>query len=157
MELIVEDKEGRILGRRDLEGSRWEQVGDHFENVQDVAVMITKGGYFADMYIKNGNERIGSDTINMMTHALGPGFQVNMAAGKVALSFHEIRSQVWGDSAPGSQIQFACSTADDLKGKADELQTILARRNLDVPPIVAAAVEALLSTVYDLLASLKVT
>jgi hypothetical protein len=153
MELIVEDREGRALGQRDLEGSRWELVGNHFENVQDIAVAITIAGHFGNMYIKNGNDRIGGDT-NMPGRSLNPGHQIVIEAGKLSLNYHEQRTIVLSNNTgvPGSHIEFARHTAEELKARADVLQTTLARGGS-----IAAAAESLLASVYDLLVSLKIS
>ena len=84
MELVVESDDGRILGSRNLKGSRWERVGDHFENLQVISVAIAVGGIFGSLYIENDNKRICGEQKPL--GYLKPGSEVLMAPHKLKLS-----------------------------------------------------------------------
>lgn len=157
MELVVEDEDGRVLGERDLEGSRWEQRRNHFTNLQDVTVPISvRGSGRGSAYIRNGNQRIGSVSVG----SIEPGSSLCFHAGRMELNWHEEHSPVPDDSARRGQIEFQIeftrSAADDVRDRAAALQILLARRGLDIPPEVREAGNSLLAAVDDLLAGLKV-
>jgi hypothetical protein len=165
MKLIIEGKDGRVLGARDLEGSRWEQVEDHFTNVQDVAIQIEKSGDFGEMYIKVGNGRIGNDQATVRGR-LDVGSAIHMAAHAMRLSWNEPhRPNVWDDRNSGNRISFSLAAAAEVGKRAEHLSSILrnaqaqASAGLEriIPPDVCEAALDLLASIDDLLAALQVT
>lgn len=85
MELIVESDDGRVLGSCDLDFTRWELIGDHFENLRPVTVTITVAGKFGNIYIENGNKRING-TYGPQYGYLGLGFTVRMKARNLKIT-----------------------------------------------------------------------
>jgi hypothetical protein len=149
MELVVEDQDGYILGSRDLEGSRWEQIGQHFINLQEIVVAIAASGTFGTMYIKNGNERIGG--ASRLTGQLHQGSEVRIPIGGMPLSWHERRPE---DSVSRSHVEFAKNTVAEMRLRANKLEALL--NTEDIPAAVVVAINDLLAAVYDLLASLSI-
>ena len=161
MELIIESDDGRVLGSRDLDGSRWEQVGDHFENLQVVAVDITAAGTFGEMYIKNGNQRIGGEHYRVGSR-LDIGGAIIMPINNLKLGYHEQHTQVWGDKArdhgvSGSQIEFSRGAAEQLTTMVYAAGLLINGNRDDVTAEIAIAmIEKLVVAADDLLAALKV-
>ena len=85
MELIVESDGGRVLGSCDLDFTRWELVGDHFENLRSITVTITAAGKFGNMYIKIGNKRMNG-SYGPQYGYLGLGFRVRVMARSFKLT-----------------------------------------------------------------------
>lgn len=156
MKLVVEDKDGRILGAGDLEGSRWEQVDNHFTNVQDVAMRIANAGYFGDMYIEVGNGRISNDQAGMSGRYLDVGSAIHMAAHSMRLSWNEPHTNVWNDTNSGNKVSFSLHAAAEVGRRAGELSSVLRNAKDAIPPDVCEAVQSLLASVDDLLAALDV-
>lgn len=156
MKLVIEGKDGRVLGSRDLEGSRWEQVDNHFTNVQDVAVQIDKGGDFGNMYIEVGNGRIGNDQATV-SGRLDVGSAVHMASHAMRLSWNEPHTNIWNDTNSGNKISYSLNAVAEVGKRARELSSILRKAQADIPFEICEAAQSLLASVEDLLAALDVT
>ena len=87
MELIVESDDGRVLGSCDLDCTRWQLVGDHFENIRPITVTITTAGTYGCVYIRCSNGRINNDTYERHGY-LQVGYRVSVRAhGLKIISF----------------------------------------------------------------------
>ena len=149
MKIIIDARDGRQLGAADLEGSRWEQVRDHFENTQDIIIDLTQGGECGECYIMAGNERIDGPVSGLSGRFLGVGSKVAFGAWQMRLSFHERHVADELLSTP-KVASFAADVMTTLRERADCLRLALQG---DYPVTdVADAAALLLDAVDDLLA-----
>jgi hypothetical protein len=170
MRLVLEDAEQRVLGSADLEGSRWEQVGQYFEPLQSIGIRIQRSGVLKLSYIEVGNSRVYGEVL--VPGALQEGSTIIIPREATRLTWTEPppppppSSGVWGERAAArggasSPLHFARNVAEDVERKAQNLLGILEARQKDRPggtkthPFLGAVHDFVLA-VLDLLASLKV-